>query len=190
MTLSAWFRDYLFIPLGGSRKGTLRTYCNLICVFVLCGFWHGAAWTFILWGVYHGALLILERVSDRRYGDEAPWPLFQRASTLLLVMLGWVLFRANNLTHALAFYAALLGSGSEPFSYDLFFALTTKNTLILCLASLVFVFPSRWRGGVSLESGTGPALALARAALLLLALPYLTVLIMSGTFSPFLYFQF
>ncbi len=108
MSLTRWFRDYLYIPLGGNRRGRRRTYANLFIVFVLCGLWHGAAITFLLWGLYHGCLLAAERVVADRWGFRPSGPIGV-ALTLLLVMLGWVLFRAASPLHALVYYVHMLG---------------------------------------------------------------------------------
>jgi alginate O-acetyltransferase complex protein AlgI len=162
---------------------------NLVTVFLLVGLWHGASWTFVLWGAYHGGLLIAERVLDRRYLEGAPHPVAQRVVTLLWVMLGWVVFRADDAAHAFGYYAALLGLGS-PAAADPVLELTTKSALVLGLASLVFCLPRDFNLGAEIEFGEGRALALARAVLLALALPYAGILIMSGTYSPFLYFRF
>ncbi|GLQ19187.1 MBOAT family O-acyltransferase [Algimonas porphyrae] len=110
MTLSRWFRDYLYIPLGGSRDGAARTYRNLLIVFVLCGLWHGAAWTFLLWGLWHGVFLIGERLARSRGFPKMP-RLIGVIYTVLFVSLGWVLFRADSLPHALAYWAALIPGG-------------------------------------------------------------------------------
>src|SRR5262249_31216673 len=110
MTLSRWFRDYLYIPLGGNRAGPIRTYANLLIVFVLCGLWHGAAYTFLLWGLFHGALLVIERLAQNRFGWK-PTGLGGWALTLLLVMIGWVLFRAPTAGAAVDFLKAMGGSG-------------------------------------------------------------------------------
>jgi alginate O-acetyltransferase complex protein AlgI len=189
ITLSNWFRDYLYIQLGGSRRGPVRTMANLVSVFLLVGLWHGASWTFVLWGAYHGSLLIAERVLGRRYLETAPNPVAQRVVTLLLVMLGWVVFRADDAVHAFGYYAALLGMGS-PVTGDPVLELTNKTALALGLASLVFCVPRDLNFGAAIEFGEGRGLGLARAALLALALPYAGILIMSGTYSPFLYFRF
>lgn len=110
MTLSRWFLDYLYIPLGGSRDGAARTYRNLLIVFVLCGLWHGAAWTFLLWGLWHGVFLIGERLARSRGFPKMP-RLIGVIYTVLFVSLGWVLFRADSLPHALAYWAALIPGG-------------------------------------------------------------------------------
>src|SRR3954454_4103413 len=101
MSLSRWFRDYVYIPLGGNRHGTARTYRNLYIVFALTGFWHGANWTFLAWGLYHGTLLVVERVTGLGRLDSGQHHVLRRAATLLLVVVGWVLFRAVDFSQAL-----------------------------------------------------------------------------------------
>src|SRR4051812_1381829 len=109
MSLSRWFRDYVYIPLGGNRHGAAKTYRNLFTVFVLTGFWHGANWTYLVWGLYHGALLIIERGFHL---DESPpirnRRLARRALTLLLVIVGWVFFRSADLPQALTMIGHML----------------------------------------------------------------------------------
>src|SRR4051794_40496948 len=101
MSLSRWFRDYVYIPLGGNRHGTANTYRNLIIIFVATGFWHGANWTFLVWGLYHGALMLVERVSGQGAFEARGVELvLRRAGTFLLVIIGWVFFRAQSLGQA------------------------------------------------------------------------------------------
>ena len=108
MSLSSWLRDYLYIPLGGSRGGNAQTYRNLVMVFLLCGLWHGANWTFVLWGAWHGAFLVIERLGLQSILARLATPV-RWAYALLAVMGGWVLFRAANLSDAAGYYASLLG---------------------------------------------------------------------------------
>ena len=108
ISLSSWFRDYVYIPLGGNRGGQLKTLRNLLIVFLLTGLWHGAAWTFVLWGLYHGAFLLLERLALGRWLAGAPQAV-SRAYTLLAVMVGWVLFRAESLPEAGTYLQAMNG---------------------------------------------------------------------------------
>src|SRR5262249_50292078 len=94
ISLSNWYRDYLYIPLGGNRLGAGRTYANLLVVFFLCGLWHGASWNFIVWGFVHGAFLVLERAGLAK--RLVTWPkIAGRAYTLVVVMVAWVFFRAR-----------------------------------------------------------------------------------------------
>jgi alginate O-acetyltransferase complex protein AlgI len=128
MTLSRWFRDYVYIPLGGNRGSLSRTSANLLFVFLLTGIWHGAAWTFVLWGLYYGVLLVFERLTGvARWSDErlaAP----RRAVTMLLVIVGWVLFRARTLGDAARVYNAMLPAH--------FMAVTPRVETALTLARL------------------------------------------------------
>ncbi len=106
MSLSSWFRDYLYIPLGGNRLGQGKTLRNLLIVFFLTGLWHGAAWRFIVWGLYHGAFLMVERFGLGRVLDRAP-RLVRHAYAILVVMVGWVFFRADSLPQALHYLATM-----------------------------------------------------------------------------------
>lgn len=108
MSLSFWFRDYVYIPLGGNRGSRSRVLMNLLIVFFLTGLWHGAAWNFIVWGMFHGMLLLAERLFFRRFLDAAP-TLIASAYTLVMVMVGWVFFRAENL-HAALYYLSKMAS--------------------------------------------------------------------------------
>ncbi len=111
MSLSSWFRDYLYIPLGGNRHGTARTYFNLLAVFFLCGLWHGASWTFVCWGLYHGGFLVLERMKLGRWLERTPAPT-RHGYALGVVMVGWVFFRASTFAQAAAFLGAMAGLGA------------------------------------------------------------------------------
>ncbi|MCE5243827.1 MAG: MBOAT family O-acyltransferase [Syntrophobacteraceae bacterium] len=116
ISLSSWFRDYLYIPLGGSHASSARTYGNLIMVFLLCGLWHGANWTFIVWGLYHGFFLTVERAFLGRTLQKAATPL-RHVYTILVIMTGWVFFRADNLPHALRFLQAMFSFSWGEFEY-------------------------------------------------------------------------
>ena len=114
ISLSTWFRDYLYIPLGGNRVGVLRNYVNLLLVFSLCGLWHGAKWTFVIWGLWHGAFLVFERTRLGNFVNRLPHPL-NYAYSLSVVGVGWVLFRAETFAYALHFLGAMFfgfGRGS------------------------------------------------------------------------------
>ena len=114
MSLSSWLRDYLYIPLGGNRKGENRTRINVMIVFVLSGFWHGAAWTFMLWGAYHGALTVLERTAIGRAWRERTPRIVAIPVTFALAVVGWVFFRAKTAHQAFGFIKAMFGMGAHP----------------------------------------------------------------------------
>ena len=180
ISLLSWFRDYLYIPLGGNRVSNARTYFNLALVFVLCGLWHGAAWTFLLWGAWHGLLLILERGGLARLLARLPATLAQ-AWTMLCVMLGWVLFRANDLPQALHYLQTLFGiaptvAQPHPWQMDIhaaqWLALFVGSTLAL------------WRKPPQITQPLWQAL-LSALGLLLSASS-----LAAGTYNPFIYFHF
>jgi len=188
MSLSRWFRDYLYIPLGGNRGTRWQTYRNLGIVFLATGLWHGANWTFVVWGAYHGALLMLERVTGVGRGPGVRARLWQPV-TIALVMAGWVLFRSPSIEHALGYFAAfarpvgpvppVLALAAEP----------------LALAALLFgcgsaLIPARWVTGVRLEDPRPLVNRWLRVAVAAVVLPAAILLVLTGSFSPFLYFQF
>lgn len=187
ITLSTWIREYIYIPLGGNRVSTHRLYANLVLVFFLTGLWHGANWTFIAWGLYHGVLLVIERISGQRDSDRLL--VLRRGFTLLLVLIGWVLFRAEDMTQAVTFYQHMFVPDRWQLPTSVMQALTPRYVLTLALSCLVFILPQQWQMAGFLAS-PHPAAASYRWFLLLVALPYALVLVFSGTFSPFLYFQF
>ena len=190
ITLSAWFRDYLYVPLGGNRRGPARTGRNLIIVFLLCGLWHGASWTFVLWGAWHGLFLILERAGLAGGLKRTPRVLGW-VYALLVVMLGWVLFRAPNLDAALQVWrgmAGLNGIGedlgpelarvSAPGQWVLMLLGFALAVLGLKAPRMTLPAPVRSLGAVI---GSGMT-----AALLLLCV----LAVASGGYSPFLYYRF
>jgi alginate O-acetyltransferase complex protein AlgI len=186
MTLTRWFRDYVYIPLGGNRHGPLKTARNLVLVFALCGMWHGAALQFLVWGLYHGALLSIERVTkwDRiKFGPVGR--VFRTALTLLLVVIGWVFFRAENLDHAVVLlqFMAGLHEPSVPIK-GLAFYLTADKLVIFVVAavlSLNLVPMPEFR----------PTVSFALKGVAAIGLLILSAAAMSESgFSPFIYFQF
>ncbi|MDV6014703.1 MBOAT family protein [Haloechinothrix sp. LS1_15] len=191
MSLSRWFRDYVYIPLGGNRYGAFRTYRNLWIVFLLTGLWHGAAWTFVVWGAYHGALL----VTERRFGlDTAPAAasarVSRRAATMILVIVGWVFFRAEELQTALVMLGHMLTpdlGGLTPAVAD---ALTNQRLVILLAAAVTMVLPGHPVTGPLIESSRKRTASLIRTSVMTVGLAYAAVLIAAGTFTPFLYYQF
>jgi alginate O-acetyltransferase complex protein AlgI len=191
MSLSRWFRDYVYIPLGGNRHGTARTYRNLCIVFVLTGFWHGANWTFLVWGLYHGALLIIER-GFRVDGPpvSAAWVIPRRALTFVLVVFGWVFFRSTDLPQALTMIGHMLLPDLTGLSDVVGEALTNQRLVILLLAAVIVFLPAHPVTGPLLESSQSRTASVLRVSVMTVGLFYAAVLTAAGTFSPFLYYQF
>jgi alginate O-acetyltransferase complex protein AlgI len=191
MSLSRWFRDYLYIPLGGNRGSSLETYRNLFIVFTLTGFWHGAAWTFVAWGLYHGCMLAFERASGLRALADDAWVVPRRALTLLLVIVGWVPFRAESLHQAATLVERMFVphfSGSVPASVTI--ALNSQARVTLALATLVALLPRGFVLGRFLDAGRTRRARGARVVVATAFAPYAAILVAAGTFSPFLYFRF
>jgi alginate O-acetyltransferase complex protein AlgI len=189
MSLSRWFRDYVYVPLGGNRLGTRTTVRNLLFVFLLTGAWHGAAWTFVLWGLFHGVLIVGERLTGINALPDDRAATVRRAATLLLVMLGWVLFRSDGLGEAGEFYRAMVSFdfGSVPSAVDA--TVSAQSLLALAVGMLSFGMPRDLVLGRVLDGEwTGRPLRL-RLAVLSIS-PWAAITVAAGSFSPFLYFQF
>ena len=182
MSLSTWLRDYLYVPLGGNRKGPIRTYINLFITMLLGGLWHGANWTFVVWGGYHGVLLALERVVGKRGFARGP-VIVQRAVTFLLVLFGWVLFRCSTLEQAGSMFAGMLGFHGAglalvPWLKD--FCLPA--VMLVATAGIAWGFRNSWE----IRWKMGFWLAAALGALFVVSVGVILV----NSSSPFLYFQF
>ena len=188
--LSNWFRDYLYVPLGGSHGSAGTTYRNLTVVFLLTGLWHGANWTFVVWGIYHGAFLIAERIFDQRsLGPNVDKEPVRRAATLFIVIIGWVMFRSPSIGSALGMVGSLFGTGGiVPAQMDL--ALTPRAVIALAIGVASFLLPRSFVTGRVLQTARTRAAQRYRLATLGLALPYAGAIVATGTFSPFLYYQF
>jgi alginate O-acetyltransferase complex protein AlgI len=189
ITLSRWFRDYVYIPLGGSKVSQAVTVRNLMIIFLLVGFWHGAAWPFVLWGVYNGSLLVIERVTGVARMPDSRFAIPRRAFTFLLAVLGWVLFRSLTLGEAADVYAAMFSfqGGEMPTVLD--DALVTPAILALIFGVASTLMPRDLVMGRVLEGRWSGGPLAARVAVLCL-LPFAAITVAAGSFSPFLYFQF
>ncbi len=192
MSLSRWFRDYVYIPLGGNRKGKGRTYLNLFAIFFLTGFWHGAAWTFLAWGMYHGVLMVIERLTGlgQRDPESVAENVIRRVVTMLLVLIGWVFFRASGFSQGMHFLKAMFTPVGGPRSDQLLAGMTHQATVMLVFGLLVVLMPAKLVMGRVIESFHSRSAGAFRVAVLCVLAPYAAVLAAAGTFSPFLYFQF
>jgi alginate O-acetyltransferase complex protein AlgI len=202
ISLSTWFRDYLYISLGGNRKSEGRTYFNLLIVFLLCGLWHGASWTFVAWGLLHGTFLVIERLGFGAWLERRPRTL-QHAYAIFAVLMAWVMFRAETISQAGAYYLTLLGQTSAASAANVADYVTLPTGLAL-LAGILFSLPvkpvfSDWYDRLQerLHSASG---AVAILVSMTAEGGYLTVMLglfvmcasqlASGSFNPFIYFRF
>jgi alginate O-acetyltransferase complex protein AlgI len=197
VSLSSWFRDYLYIPLGGNRGGRWRTYRNLLIVFALCGLWHGANWTFLAWGLIHGGFLVAERVGFGAVLERLPAPV-RHAYTLVAVMVGWVFFRATSVDQAVGVLAAMAGlTNGTTVAADVWkptLAVALPAGVLACLPVVPWLLAARERWVRQLSDGRAAAVEAALAPLGAAAVGLLFVAagvqVVAGTHNPFIYFRF
>ncbi len=200
ISLSSWFKDYLYIPLGGNRKSTGRTYFNLLMVFFLCGLWHGASWTFVIWGLFHGMFLVLERGAFGKVIGRLPG-IVQHTYTILVVMIGWVFFRAESLEQALAYLKSLANFSTSPYLDAKLFATMNAEFYIALFVGIIFSYPivprlfSQYscrleQAKVSTRLLIGSITTAGTIVWISFVIIYSSAQLMSGSHNPFLYFRF
>jgi alginate O-acetyltransferase complex protein AlgI len=196
ISLSTWFRDYLYIPLGGNRLSPIRTYINLMVVFLLCGFWHGAAWTFIIWGGYHGLFLMLERFKLSQILNKLP-SVIRHIYTLIVVIFGWVIFRAENFNQLKYYSKTLLGFGkgtSVLETMPTFFSHLLATTLIFAVLFSLPIFnylKTQFKTTISNQQSIKTFSFHAVFEVFYLSVFLLSIInIASGSYNPFIYFRF
>lgn len=187
ITLGSWFRSYVYIPLGGNRNGNFKTYRNLFITWALTGLWHGASWNFILWGLFFGVLIIIERLGFGKILEKLPSAV-SMLYTFVMVLFGWVLFDTDTLADAGRYYAAMFGaSGSLVDSYARY--TIASNAVMLTLCILI-------SGGLGsrlisfCEEKNKRASAVAGVAVKIGGLLICTAYLVGATYNPFLYFRF
>ena len=187
ITLSTWFREYLYIPLGGNRRGFARQALNLLIVWTLTGFWHGAGWNFILWGLYYFAILFIEKLFLLKVLDRAP-KILRHIYSLLLIVLGWVIFACDDIAVLLPFIGSMFGANGALGGLDIYW-LTTKAVLLVicCIASTEL--PKKLMISLSGKLGEKQAFVL-KSVLALLLLGLSMVFLIGDSYNPFLYFRF
>lgn len=206
ISLSGWFRDYLYIPLGGNRKGNV--YLNLLIVFLATGIWHGAAWGFLFWGLWHGFFLVLERILSKKQkqsNKKNPIPaIIQWMYTMCVVVTGWVLFNLVELKPSLSYLAVMFGITKNDFcAYDVRYYLTNQNLfffLLACICCLPWVqwiknskYYKRFITPVGKHEnldGIYVGFLCVKRALLLFVLVFSFLFIINSSYNPFIYFRF
>ena len=193
MTLSTWFKDYLYIPMGGNRKGKFRTCINLFTVFALCGFWHGADWMFLLWGIYYGLFLILERVTNHFPERLLPsW--LSHIYTIAVFSVGWLIFRSSSIEQFFSFFTGLFNFGPmTPQTFIVcipFFTYKTYLTIVvaLLLSTPVYrIFCEKINNVMKNRQGLLISLSYTWTVVLLL---FCYMAIFGATYNAFIYFRF
>lgn len=188
ISLSSWFRDYLYIPLGGNRRGKVRTYINLIIVFACTGLWHGASFSFIVWGLWHGLFLVIERLGFKKVLDKLP-KFIGWIYTMLVVLVGWVFFRADTLPDAMKYLGEMFsftgGVANGMAQFDNLSFIITAIALVLCTPVYQLV-----KGKLEKTEG-GKKAAFVIGAVLATGLFILSVIFLTGSgYNPFIYFRF
>ncbi|WP_346867039.1 MBOAT family O-acyltransferase [Clostridium sp. UBA1353] len=190
ISLTNWFRDYVYISLGGNRKGKLRMYINLITIFLLSGLWHGASWNFILWGGYHGIFLILERT---KFGDiiEELWSPLRRIYTMIVVMIGWVIFRLDNLNQAFQYIKSMFIFEPSNNMYYSSLYLNSKVIFILVMA-ILFSAPilEYIKKLIGFKIKSNPVYIACCNFVVLGLFAICLVTLAATTYNPFIYFRF
>ncbi len=188
ISLSSWFRDYVYIPLGGNKSGNV--YINLFIVFLLTGIWHGAEWTFFLWGIWYGLFIVMERLIKNSRFAAIRLPSFLRwCYTMLVVIVGWVMFRADTVSSAASYIKRMAGIGRVEFSpFSWRYYLDNKTLFILIVAVALSSMPVR--GQVEkLRQGCGVReVCVKGVSVVLLIICFLTMV--NNSYSPFIYFRF
>ena len=187
ITLSTWFKEYLYIPLGGNRRGLTRQALNLLIVWSLTGFWHGAGWNFVLWGLYYFVILFIEKLFLLKALDKLP-KFFRHVYALLLIIIGWVIFASDDVSVLLPFLGSMFGANGAIGGMDVYTLLTKAALLVICciasteLPKKLFLSAA----GAMSEKAAFTLKSVMTIALLALSM----ILLIGDSYNPFLYFRF
>lgn len=187
ITLSTWFKEYLYIPLGGNRRGLARQALNLLIVWTLTGFWHGAGWNFVMWGLYYFAILFIEKLFLLKALDKLP-RLLRHAYALLLIVIGWVIFASDDVSVMLPYLGSMFGANGALGGMDVYTLLTRAALMVICCVASTEL-PRRLL--VTAAGKMNEKAAFTVKSVLTLTLLALSVVFLIGdSYNPFLYFRF
>lgn len=187
ITLSTWFKEYLYIPLGGNRRGLARQALNLLIVWSLTGFWHGAGWNFVMWGLYYFAILFIEKLFLLKALDKLP-KFFRHVYALLLIVIGWVIFASDDVSVLLPYLGSMFGANGAIGGMDVYTLLTKAVLIIICCIASTEL-PKRLFATAAGKMNEKAAFAVKSVlTLALLALSF--VFLIGDSYNPFLYFRF
>lgn len=187
ITLSTWFKEYLYIPLGGNRRGLTRQALNLLIVWSLTGFWHGAGWNFVLWGLYYFVILFIEKLFLLKALDKLP-KFFRHVYALLLIIIGWVIFASDDVSVLLPFLGSMFGANGAIGGMDVYTLLTKAVLLIICCVASTELPKKLF---LSAAGAMNEKAAFTLKSVLMIALLALSMILLIGdSYNPFLYFRF
>lgn len=192
ISLSTWFKEYLYIPLGGNRKGKLRTYINLWIVFIVTGVWHGAAWNFVFWGFYHGLFIFIERLGLKKWLDKCK--VLNHSYTLFVVLIGWVFFRASGLKNALKYLKTMFTPGRQLIA-NIVAILNSRTFLIMTVGILLCGILQCSIAGLRKRKKFNDVwqnkiVRFGEPILLVSIMITSIAMLVSSTYNPFIYFRF
>lgn len=187
ITLSTWFKEYLYIPLGGNRCGLARQALNLLIVWSLTGFWHGAGWNFVMWGLYYFVILFIEKLFLLKALDKLP-KFFRHVYALLLIVIGWVIFASDDVSVLLPYLGSMFGANGAVGGMDVYTLLTKAVLLIICCVASTEL-PKRLF--LSATGAMNEKAAFTIKSVMTIALLALSMILLIGdSYNPFLYFRF
>lgn len=187
ITLSTWFKEYLYIPLGGNRRGLARQALNLLIVWSLTGFWHGAGWNFVLWGLYYFVILFIEKLFLLKALDKLP-KFFRHVYALLLIIIGWVIFASDDVSVLLPYLGSMFGANGAIGGMDVYTLLTKAVLLIICCVASTELPKKLF---LSAAGAMNEKAAFTLKSVLTIALLALSMILLIGdSYNPFLYFRF
>ncbi len=187
ITLSTWFKEYLYIPLGGNRCGLARQALNLLIVWSLTGFWHGAGWNFVMWGLYYFVILFIEKLFLLKALDKLP-KLFRHVYALLLIVIGWVIFASDDVSVLLPYLGSMFGANGAVGGMDVYTLFTKAVLLIICCVASIEL-PKRLF--LSATGAMNEKAAFTIKSVMTIALLALSMILLIGdSYNPFLYFRF
>lgn len=187
ITLSTWFKEYLYIPLGGNRRGLARQALNLLIVWSLTGFWHGAGWNFVMWGLYYFVILFIEKLFLLKALDKLP-KFFRHVYALLLIIIGWVIFASDDVSVLLPFLGSMFGANGAVGGMDVYTLLTKAVLLIICCIASTELPKKLF---LSAAGAMNEKAAFTLKSVLMIALLAMSMILLIGdSYNPFLYFRF
>lgn len=187
ITLSTWFKEYLYIPLGGNRRGLARQALNLLIVWSLTGFWHGAGWNFVMWGLYYFVILFIEKLFLLKALDKLP-KFFRHVYALVLIIIGWVIFASDDVSVLLPYLGSMFGANRAIGGMDVYTLLTKAVLLIICCVASTELPKKLF---LSAAGAMNEKAAFTLKSVLMIALLALSMILLIGdSYNPFLYFRF